>query len=151
MQRLKLLGVGVGVALPLLAAVAAGCDRHSPSEPDSRDSISLVSVAPASGTRLVPGAAASFTAVVDYQLHSQSLLGGDRGTIALDVEDQDGRLLDAEVRKTVDHGQGSTSLSDRVTLPANGVSQVKLVVALIPDAIDAPTVVSVAATYPVRR
>jgi len=141
----------LAIAFASFAALAAGCGYHSPSEPDSRDSISLVSVDPANGTRLAPGAAATFTAAVDYQLRSESLLGGDKGTIALAVEDQDGRDLDAEVRKTVAHGRGSTSLSDRIEVPATGVSQIKVMVTLIPDAAGAPRLIATAATYPVRR
>jgi hypothetical protein len=145
MKRLQLLVV----AFALVAGLAAGCDRHSPSEPDSRDSISLASIDPPSGTRLGPGASVTFTAAVDYELRSQSLLAGDNGTITMAIEDQDGRDLDSEVSKRVVHGRGSASLSDRLDVPATGVSQIRVVLTLIPEAVSAPTVVSVAATYPV--
>jgi hypothetical protein len=147
MKRTQLLAA----VILLAAALAAGCDRRSPSEPDSRDSLSLASIDPPSGAKLAPGATVTFTAVVDYQLRSASLLGGDRGTLILNVENQDGRDLDTEVRKTIGHGQGSTSLSDRITVPAAGVRQIKLLVTLIPDAAGAPTLISEAATYPVSR
>jgi hypothetical protein len=147
MKRTQLLAA----VILLAAALAAGCDRRSPSEPDSRDSLSLSSIDPPSGTKLAPGATVTFTAVVDYQLRSASVLGGDRGTLILNVENQDGRDLDTEVRKTIGHGQGSTSLSDRITVPAAGVRQIKLLVTLIPDAAGAPTLISEAATYPVSR
>jgi hypothetical protein len=145
MKRLPLLVV----AFALVAALAAGCYRHSPTEPESRDSISLVSIDPPGGTRLVPGAPVTFTAVIDYDLRSESFLAGDNGTITMDIENQNGRDLDSQVSKRVAHGRGSTSLSDRLEVPGAGVSQIKVVLTLIPDAVNAPEVVSVAATYPV--
>jgi hypothetical protein len=134
--------------LALLAALAAGCHWDSPSEPDTRDSLTVVSVAPPGGTRLATGGAETFTVQVDYELRSGSALSGDDGTLDLRIEDQDGRALDTAVRKRVSHGRGSTSLSDRVAVP-RGVSEVRLVVRLIPDALDASTLISTAATYPV--
>ncbi|HVT15955.1 MAG TPA: hypothetical protein VHQ90_07200 [Thermoanaerobaculia bacterium] len=148
MKRRQLLIVALVVALGV-ASLAAGCNWRSSSEPETRDSLSLSSIDPPGGTRLAPGGPVTFTAFVDYQLFSQNVLSGDRGTITMDIEDQDGRDLDVEVRKTVNHGRGSTSLSDRVTVPATGVSQVKVTLSLIPDALNAPAVVSVVASYPV--
>jgi hypothetical protein len=137
------------LVLCLVASLIAGCNWRSSSEPETRDSLSLSSIDPPSGTRLAPGGPVTFTAFVDYQLVSQSFLSGDRGTITMEIEDQDGRDLDVEVRKTVNHGRGSTSLSDRITVPAAGVSQVKVTLSLIPDALNAPAVISVVATYQV--
>ena len=146
MKRLHLFAA----ALALAAAALGGCEWHSSTEPESRDSISVSSMSPPNGSRLAPGSTVTFTAVVDYQLRSDSLLSDDQGTISMDIEDQNDRDLDVQVRKRIGHGQGSTSLSDRILVPASGVSQVKVVVTLIPDAFNAPTVVSVAGTYPVR-
>jgi len=139
------------LALALVAASTAGCWRHSSTEPDERDSIVVTSASPPNGTRLAPGSAVTFTATVNYQLRSDSFLADDRGTLVMDIDDQNGRDLDTEVIKTVGHGQGSTSLADRLVVPSSGVSQVHVVVALIPDGLNSPTVTSVAGTYPVGR
>ena len=139
------------LALALVAASAAGCWWHSSTEPDERDSIVVTSASPPSGTRLAPGSAVTFTANVNYQLRSNSVLADDRGTLIMDIDDQNSRDLDTEVVKTVGHGQGSTSLADRLVVPSSGVSQVQVVVELTPDGFNSPTVTSVAATYPVRR
>jgi hypothetical protein len=147
MKRLPLFAI----PFILIYTLAAGCYRHSPSEPDQRDSISLSSVTPPNGARLTPGVPATFTAVVNYDLRSSSLLAGDRGTITMDIEDQRGHDLDTEVRKTVEHGQGSASLSDHIVVPASGVSQIKVIVTLIPDAVFGSQESLVAATYPVGR
>jgi hypothetical protein len=150
MKRLQPL-TAVALATALAAVLAAGCDRRSPSEPGSQDSLSLASIAPPSGARLTPGAPVNFIAVADYQLRSESFLAGDKGTITMAIEDQDGRDLDAEVSKTVAHGQGTASLSDRVDVPATGVTQIKVVLTLIPDAFGAPRLITAAAAYPVHR
>jgi hypothetical protein len=149
MKRLPARTCVLAVSALLAAALAASCHWDSPSEPDSRDSLTVSSVDPPGGTRLTPGAAVTFTVQVDFDLRSGSVLSGDDGTLILTVEDQDGRRLDTEVRKRVSHGRGSTSLSDRLTVPATGVSQARVVVRLVPDAIDASTLISTAATYPV--
>jgi hypothetical protein len=148
MKRLQLFAVALTL-VALVAGLVAGCYRHSPSEPESRDSISLASIAPPGGTRLSPGTPVTFTAAVDYELRSESFLAGDNGTITMDIENQNGRDLDTQVSKRVAHGQGSTSLSDRIDVPAAGVGQIRVVLTLIPEAVGAPTVVTVAATYPV--
>jgi hypothetical protein len=135
----------------LVFALAAGCYGHSPSESDQRDSISLSSVTPNSGARLTPGVPATFTAVVNYDLRSSSVLAGDRGTITMDIEDQRGNDLDTAVRKTIEHGQGSASLSDHLVVPASGVSQIRVVLTLTPDAVFGSQESLVAATYPVSR
>lgn len=147
MKRLQRLAV----PFILILALAAGCYRHSPSEPDERDSISLSSIAPPGGARLTPGVPATFTAVVNYDLRSSSVLAGDRGTIIMEIEDQRGHDLDTAVRKTVENGRGTASLSDRIVVPASGVSQIRVVVTLIPDAVFASQESLVAATYPVSR
>lgn len=147
MKRLQHLAV----PFILILALAAGCYRHSPSEPDQRDSISLSSITPPGGARLTPGVPATFTAVVNYDLRSSSVLAGDRGTITMDIEDQRGNDLDTEVSKTVEHGQGSASLSDHLLVPASGVSQIRVVLTLTPDAVFGTQESLVAATYPVSR
>ena len=139
------------LALALVAASTTGCWWHSSTEPDERDSIVATSASPPSGTRLAPGSAVTFTANVNYQLRSNCVLADDRGTLIMDIDDQNGRDLDIEVVKTVGHGQGSTSLADRLVVPSSGVSQVQVVVGLIPDGLNSPTVTSVAGTYPVGR
>ena len=141
------------LAIPafLILALAAGCYRHSPSEPDQRDSISLSSITPPNGARLTPGVPATFTAAVNYDLRSSSVLAGDRGTISMEIEDQRGNDLDTAVRKTVEHGQGSVSLSDHLVVPASGVSQIRVVLTHTPDAVFASQESLIAATYPVSR
>ena len=147
MKRLPLLAI----PLILIYTLAAGCYRHSPSEPDERDSLSLSSMTPSSGARLTPGVPVTFTAVVNFDLRSSGILSSDGGTIVMDIEDQRGNDLDTEVRKRVESGRGSASLSDRILVPASGVSQIKVIVTLIPDAVFASEESLVAGTYPVGR
>jgi hypothetical protein len=147
MKRLPVLAL----ALLLATALATACHWDSPSEPDNRDRLTVTSTDPSSGTRLTAGSAVTFTVQVDFDLRSGSVLSGDDGTLVLTVEDQDGRRLDTEVRKRVRHGRSSTSLSDRLVVPSSGVTEVRVAVRLVPDAVDAETLVSTAATYPVSR
>ena len=141
----------LSLALALAAASTTGCWWHSSTEPDERDSVVVTSASPASGTRLAPGSAVTFTANVNYLLRSDSAFGDNRGTLVMDIDDQNGRDIDTEVVKTVEHGQGSTSLADRLVVPSSGVSQVQVIVELIPDGFNSPTVTSAAGTYPVGR
>jgi hypothetical protein len=148
---MKRLPVLTFISVLALAASATACHWDSPSEPDSRDSLTVSSVDPPNGARLTSGSTVTFSVQVDYELRSGGVFSGDHGTLVLAVEDQDGRDLDTEVRKRVSHGRGSTSLSDRLVVPSAGVTEVRVVVRLIPEAIDASTLVSTAATYPVGR
>src|SRR5258708_31306462 len=111
---------------------AAGCCRPPPPDPDEGASPSLSSVTPARGARLTPGVPVTFTAVVNFDLRSSGILSSDGGTIVMDIEDQRGNDLDTEVRKRVESGRGSASLSDRILVPASVVSQLSVIVTPTP-------------------
>ena len=139
------------LALGLCIAFVAGCGGgRSPSEPVGPDRVSLSSISPATGTRLAPGVV-TFSATLDYELHSES-----SGAILLVVQDQDGHLLTVgpQARAAVNRGRGTASVSDHVTVPAAGVSQVRVFFSLVPPDVSATqflpaSPVQPSATYPV--
>ncbi len=132
-------------ALVLLISLASCSGGHSPSEPSLPDSISLTSISPAAGTKLGPGSVVTFSGTVSYTLGSTST-----GTIVLVIEDQSSRLLTLGTQKsaTVTKGQGSVSLSDQITVPATGVTQIEVFFPLNPAGASQTNIVA-RAIYPV--
>jgi hypothetical protein len=144
----------VSAALPALAAVgwalalawAAGCSGgRSPSAPGGPDRISIAAISPAAGTTLAPGASVTFSATLDYVLSSSGA-----GSITLVVEDQDNRVLNPgnQVTTIVSQGAGSVKLTGQTTIPAAGVSLVRVFFPLVPSMAFSTQVVASAA-YPV--
>ncbi|HVT18843.1 MAG TPA: hypothetical protein VHQ90_21990 [Thermoanaerobaculia bacterium] len=130
--------------LALVAAFAGGCGGgSSPSAPSSsQDSISIVTITPASGTKLAPGSAVVFTATVNYQLASAG-----SASIFEVISDQNSHLLTtgAQSNTTISRGQGSATLSDHITVPATGVVQVFVDFPLTPAGANTSSAVATAA------
>jgi hypothetical protein len=131
--------------LVLLTGLAACSGGRSPSEPSLTDSISLSSISPAAGTKLAPGSGVTFSGTVNYTLGSAGT-----GRIVLVIQDQSGNLLTTAAQKTASilRGQGTVSLSDQITVPATGVTQIQVFFPLTPAGASQTNVV-VHATYPV--
>jgi hypothetical protein len=128
-----------------LFIVLAGCrGGRSPSEPGGSDSITLTSISPTAGALLAHGSVVTFTATVAYTLSSAST-----GNIRLVVEDQNNNLLTVtQPTVSVTRGQGSVTLTDQITVPATGVSQVRVFLPLNPGSASTTNVVA-NANYPV--
>ena len=112
----------LAVAL-VLTTCLAGCNGRSPSETTGQDSISISSISPAAGTQLAPGSTATLNARIDYELSSTL-----NGTVTIVIEDQLNTILTThpQVRMSVTRGRGSLSLSDQITVPATGVTTVRV-------------------------
>jgi hypothetical protein len=90
--------------------------RVTPLNTPGADSISIVSITPSPELPLAPGTEVTFTAEVSYTLAS-----ADLGAILLLVGDEDDSLQTGEqVGATISRGRGTVTLTDRVTIPANG-------------------------------
>ncbi|HTQ80171.1 MAG TPA: hypothetical protein VMM92_09250 [Thermoanaerobaculia bacterium] len=134
------------LALTLVTSALAGCSGsgHSPSE-SSSDAISITGISPTAGGKLAPGSTVTFTANVSYQLSSAAT-----GTIVLSLEDQLSNPLQTGTQPsvTVNQGQGTTSLTDHLTIPASGVTQIQVFVSLTPAGAAFTNTVALV-TYPV--
>lgn len=116
--------------LAVLAAGLAGCGgSRTPTEvviiPDT---LLIASISPAPETKLAPGSAVTFTGNLTYRLNS-----ADSAPIVLAIEDQSGHsLVSQQVSKTVTKGEGQLTLSDSITVPATGVTQIQVIFDLSP-------------------
>ncbi|HVT17219.1 MAG TPA: hypothetical protein VHQ90_13695 [Thermoanaerobaculia bacterium] len=144
MSRRLVLALAVA-SLSVVAACSGGGSSPSPSEPVSQDSISLVTIAPAGGTRLVPGSVVTFAATLRYQLSSAA-----SGTILEVIENQTGGQLTTgpQMSVAVNRGQGSVQLADSITVPLVGVTQVEVFFPLLAEGATRTSIVATA-TYPV--
>lgn len=127
-------------------AVAGGCSGgSSSSDLGGPDLIVIATIAPPEGTKLAAGSTVTFTAGLSYILNSSGA-----ATIIMVIEDQDGRVLNpaSEITTVVSRGTGSLQMSDTVTVPATGVSQIKVQFTLGPSPGFAPPSVA-SASYPV--
>ncbi|HEV7515962.1 MAG TPA: hypothetical protein VGR07_06655 [Thermoanaerobaculia bacterium] len=134
----------LAAALVLMISLA-GCNGRSPSESAGADSVSISSISPAAGTRLAPGSTVTFTARIDYELSSTLT-----GAITLVIEDQLNQVLTThpQVRTSVTRGRGSVSLSDQITVPASGVTTVRVFFPLSMEGVSSTSVVA-SVSYPV--
>jgi hypothetical protein len=138
--------LGFGLALASLSVVwACSGGGSSPSEPVGQDSISLVTIAPADGTKLAAGSVVTFAATLHYQLSSAA-----SGEIVEVIENQSGGILTSgpQFSVTVSRGQGSAQLADRITIPSTGVTQILVFFPLTPQGANHTSIVATA-TYPV--
>src|ERR1700724_351762 len=135
----------LAVALVVTAA-AGGCSGgSSSSDLGGPDLIVIATISPPEGTKLAPGSSVTFTAGLSYILNSSGA-----ATIMLVIEDQDGRVLNtsSEITTVVSRGTACLQMSDLITIPPSGVSQVKGLFTLgHPPAFAPPSVAS--ASYPV--
>jgi hypothetical protein len=121
----------VACALALLLSFSSGCggDSSSPTEPDQApEQFVIESISPALGTRLTRGTTLDFSVTARYQMRAAS------SEATLLVLDQDGNILPgasgSEVASVVRGRTGTFILSNRVTLPATGLTSVRVRVSL---------------------
>jgi hypothetical protein len=134
------------LALVAAAGLALGCGGgSSPSDVGGPDIVTIATIAPAAGTVLAPGSKVAFDAGISYVLNSAGA-----AAIVMTVEDQSGRLLnaDSEVTTIVSRGTGSVRFTDQVTMPATGASAVRVLFTLSPTPPVAPPVLA-SASYPI--
>jgi hypothetical protein len=129
-----------------VTAAAGGCSSgSSSSDLGGPDLLVIATISPPEGTKLAPGSSVTFTAGLSYILNSSGA-----ATIMMVFEDQDGRVLNpaSEITTVVSRGTGSLQMSDPITIPSTGVSQVKVQFTLGPSPAFAPPSVA-SASYPV--
>lgn len=133
--------------LPLLALLPliTACQGNAPTAPAFNNSLALVSISPAAGTRLTAGSSVSFNGTLSY-----SVANAGAANLSLVFEDQGNRVLNPTSQPTsvLPAGQGSVTLGGQLTLPASGVTQLQVIYTLTPDT-SIPVPVSAEATYPV--
>ena len=111
--------------------------------PDSVSSITGLS--PALGTTLAAGQAVTFTGTAGYALNSAGT-----GVLVMVIQDQANQPLQAtQPNAQVVQGPGQATLSQTITLPATGVTSVRLFFALLPTGATS-TISNVVVSYPVR-
>ena len=134
----------------LLALTAAGCGSTpaptmtAPAAvPDSVSSITGLS--PALGTTLAPGQSVTFTGTAGYALNSAGT-----GVLVMVIQDQANQALQAtQPNAQVVKGSGQVTLSQTITLPATGITSVRLFFALLPTGATSTTS-NAAVSYPVK-
>jgi hypothetical protein len=134
----------------ILALAAAGCgSTPTPTTPAPvvvPDSVSsIVGLSPVLGTTLAPGQAVTFTGTAGYALNSAGT-----GGLVMVIQDQANRALQAtQPNAQVVKGSGEATLSQTITLPATGITGVRLFFVLLPTGAT-NTISNVAVTYSVR-
>jgi hypothetical protein len=119
-------------AIVLLALTAAGCGSSpTPTMPaPAADSVSsIVDMSPVPGTTLARGQTVTFTGTAGYTLNSAGT-----AVLVLVIQDQANQTLQAGTQPTapVVKGTGQATLSQTLTLPATGVTGVRLFFVLAP-------------------
>ena len=138
------------VTTTVLLALTAGCGSTStptmPAPVVAPDSVSSITgLSPALGTTLAPGQAVTFTGTAGYTLNSAGT-----GVLVMVIQDQANQILQAtQPNAQVAKGSGQATLSQTITLPATGVTSVRLFFALLPTGATS-TVSNVAVSYSVR-
>jgi hypothetical protein len=131
----------------VLALAAAGCGGTPPMAPTPVDAINgVTNMVPAPGTPLQAGQPVTFSGTPGYALYT-----ADLGAVQMVVEDQNDRQLSTDsIQVVVAHrGTGDATLTQTVTLPADGVTSVHLYFFLVPAGATSTKAV-VRLTYPVR-
>ena len=128
----------------------AGCGG-SPAAPTpsatATDGITnLTGMVPVSGTTLQLGQTVTFSGKPSYFLAS-----ADSGAVVMVIQDQDNRTLQAGVQPTavVAKGSGDVTLTQTITLPADGITVVNVFFLLAPTG-STSIRSSVRLSYPVR-
>ena len=106
----------------------------------------VTNMVPAPGTTLTAGGTVTFSGTPAYTLAS-----ADLGTVQMVIQDQDDRPLPVPGSQAVlaHRGTGDVTITQTVTLPADGITSVHLYFFLVPAGA-ASTNASVRLTYPVR-
>jgi hypothetical protein len=128
--------------LILLCACGGGSPAAPPTTPPptttppAADTLSVAAVTPAQGTVLILDDPISFNVTVSYALNSAA-----SGRITLAVQDETGRTLQggAQPSVAVTRGAAMGSISDRVSLPARGITRVDVILSLVPDGTTTPS------------
>jgi hypothetical protein len=129
--------------LVLLAAVA--CSGDAPTTPPVGNTLTLLSITPAPGTKLAPGSNVTFNGNLLFVLNSAG-----SAEVVLIFEDQNNRILNPASQPTsvVPGGQGELNLPGQFAIPSTGVSQLQVIYTLNPNA-NAAVPTTASATYPV--
>jgi beta-lactam-binding protein with PASTA domain len=136
-----------GLATMVMLIAAAGC-QSPPAAPyvAAQDSLnSVVDMNPQPGTELHPGQAVTFSGTVGFVLAT-----ADVGTMNLAVQDQTRHSLTSNIQAVVVHrGSADVTISQTVTIPADGVTGVSVFFVMLPAG---ATVTRAGAqlSYPVR-
>lgn len=94
--------------------------------------LAVTAVDPVAGTPIFRGQPVTFTVTMNYALDS-----APRGTIALVIQDEEGRSLaprDAQVKHAIEKGGGTITLTDTVTIK-HRAHRVVLFVVLFPEGV----------------
>jgi hypothetical protein len=135
------------LALLLAAALGGGCTGQTSTAPAPPNAITIVTLTPAAGTRLAPGAAVTFSATLAYMLNNAG-----SAEVSMVIEDQGNVVLNSGNQPTtvVSATQGTATLTGALTVPAAGVTQLQVLFTLTPNT-SVPIPVVAAANYPVGR
>jgi hypothetical protein len=119
-------------ALLLILGVSSACggDSSSPTEPEQPvDRFIIQSLSPPLGTSLSRGTTVDFSVTAQYQMRA----GISEATLA--VMDQDGNILEGvggpQVTTLLNGRTGTFTVSHRVTLPATGLTRVRVRVSIL--------------------
>jgi hypothetical protein len=135
----------------LLGLSVSGCGGSpaapsAPSAPAIDALSSVTNMVPAPGTALPAGQPVTFSGTPRY-----TLVSADLGTVVMVIEDQNDRPLPGSGSQLylVHRGTGDATISQTVTLPADGITSVHLYFLLAPVGA-AATKASVRLVYPVH-
>jgi hypothetical protein len=146
------MSISRAVSTIALGLAVSGCGGASPAAPapstPATDSLSSVTnMVPAPGTPLQAGQTVTFSGTPGYVLAS-----ADFGTVVMVIEDQNDRVLPMSSTLSmtvVGRGSGDVTISQTVTLPADGITSVQVFFVLAPAGATS-TKASVRLEYPVR-
>jgi hypothetical protein len=134
----------------LLGLSVSGCGGSpaapAPSTPATDALSSVTNMVPAPGTTLQAGQPVTFSGTPGY-----TLVSADLGTVVMVIEDQNDRPVPGSgtQQSVVHRGTGDATISQTVTLPADGITSVHLYFLLAPVGA-AATKASVRLVYPVH-
>lgn len=97
-----------------------------PPPPSTGDSITIVSISPPQGD-LVKGSDVTFTAIVSWRLAS-----ADSGLIHMIIRGQNGFQTGRQPAEPIAAGSGTLTLTDTITIPAQGVTAMQVFLELFP-------------------
>jgi len=144
----------VGLPGPLILSIAMGGCGSSPAAPTpptpaaASDSVSsVVNMNPSPGTALQLGQTVTFAGTPAYVLVS-----ADLGTMRMVIQDQANRVLQTDgtqVTAVVHRGSADVTLSQTVTLPADGITSVRVFFVLVPAGATSSNA-TLSVSYPIR-
>jgi hypothetical protein len=137
------------ISMACVCLGACGGPSTAPSSPtQAKDSVtSVINMVPAAGTALQAGQTVTFSGTPGYTLAS-----ADVGSMIMVIQDQTDRALPASTTQpivVVHRGSADVTLSETITIPASGVTSVRVFFVLAPAGA-ATTYASAQVSYPVR-